>query len=67
MKTVLRYVMILAVCLIPFMFIDIKERFPVMFGITVGVTVAFWVSNAIIEKKRKKAYDKEQRKKDKLD
>lgn len=56
MKTVLRYFMVLAVCLIPFTFVKVgtlNERFPIMIGITIGVTIAFWVGNAIIQKKRK--------------
>jgi len=62
MKAVLRYFMILAICLIPFTFIDIKERFPIMIGITVGVSIAFWVANTIIEKKRKKVYEEQKNK-----
>lgn len=58
MKATLRYLMILALCLLPFTFIQNvefvdKERFPIVMGITLAVTIAYWVSYAIIEKKRK--------------
>jgi hypothetical protein len=50
--------MILALCLLPFTFIQNvevvnKERFPIVIGITLAVTIAYWVSYAIIEKKRR--------------
>ena len=51
---VLRYFIILAVCLVPFMFIDIAERFPIMMGITLAVTLAYWLGYALLERKRKK-------------
>lgn len=58
MKAVLRYFMILALFVIPFTFIkDVEfvdaERFPIVIGLTLAVTIAYWVSYAIIEKKRK--------------
>jgi hypothetical protein len=58
MKATLRYLMILALCLLPFTFIQNvefvdKERFPIVIGITLAVTIAYWVSYAIIEKKRR--------------
>ncbi len=54
MKAALRFFMILAICLIPFTFMEIKERFPIMVGITIAVTIAYWASYSIIERKRRK-------------
>ncbi len=54
MKATLRYFMILALCLIPFTFIEIKERFPVVIGIFLAVTIAYWIGYALLEKKRKR-------------
>ena len=51
---VLRYFIILAVCLVPFMFLEIAERFPIMVGITFAVTLAYWIGYALLERKRKK-------------
>jgi len=42
MKAVLRYFIILAALLIPFTFSSIKQRFPILVGITLGVTLAYW-------------------------
>lgn len=50
----LRYFMILALCLIPFTFIEIKERFPIMIGITLAVTLAYWLGYALLQRKKKK-------------
>lgn len=54
MKATLRYFFLLAVFLVIFSLVEIKEKFPIMIGIVLGVTIAYWVSYAIIEKKRKK-------------
>ena len=56
MKAALRFFIILAVFLIPITFIEmgsLSERFPIIIGVTLAVTIGFWVSYAIIEKKRK--------------
>jgi uncharacterized PurR-regulated membrane protein YhhQ (DUF165 family) len=55
MKAVLRFFIILAAFLVPFTFLatDLKERFPIMVGITLAVTLGYWLSYAILEKKRK--------------
>ncbi|MCQ2291757.1 MAG: hypothetical protein MJZ39_01175 [Bacteroidales bacterium] len=56
MKAWLRYFMLLAICLIPFTFIDrgaLNERFPIVVGVTLAVTIGYWVSYAIIERKKK--------------
>ncbi len=54
MLAVLRFFMILALCLIPFTFIDIQERFPIMVGITLAVTLAYWLGYALLQRKKKK-------------
>ncbi len=64
MKATLRYFMLLAVCIIPFTFmkdgsIVERERFPIVLGITLAVTIAYWVGYVIIEKKRKKQNEEE--------
>ncbi len=56
MKAALRFFIILAVFLIPITFIEmgsLSERFPIIIGVTLAVTIGYWVSYAIIEKKRK--------------
>ncbi len=58
MKATLRYLLLLAICLIPFTFIDyLPERFPIVVGITLAVTIAYWSSYVFLEKKRKKQED----------
>ena len=42
MKAVLRYFMLLAALLIPITFSSLKQRFPIVVGITLGVTLAYW-------------------------
>lgn len=54
MLAVLRFFMILALFLIPFTFIEIKERFPIMVGITLAVTLAYWLGYALLQRKKKK-------------
>lgn len=51
---VLRFFMILALFLIPFTFIEIKERFPIMVGITLAVTIAYWLGYTLLQRKKKK-------------
>lgn len=55
MKAVLRFFIILAAFLIPFTFLatDLKERFPIMMGVTLAVTLGYWISYAILKKKHK--------------
>ncbi len=50
----LRFFLLLALCLIPFTFIEIKERFPIMVGITLAVTLAYWLGYALLQRKKKK-------------
>ena len=42
MKAVLRYFMLLAALLIPITFSSLRDRFPMVVGITLGVTLAYW-------------------------
>jgi len=57
MKANLRYLMLLAICLIPFTFIGegkLPERFPIAIGITLAVTIAYWSSYIYLKKKKEK-------------
>lgn len=57
MKANLRYLMLLAVCLIPFTLIGegkLPERFPIAIGITLAVTIAYWSSYIFLKKKKEK-------------
>ncbi|MBQ3740584.1 MAG: hypothetical protein IJQ94_03105 [Bacteroidales bacterium] len=54
MMAVFRFFLLLAICLIPFVFLDIKERFPIMVGITLAVTLAYWLGYALLQRKKKK-------------
>ena len=38
----MRYFMLLAALLIPITFSSLKQRFPIVVGITLGVTLAYW-------------------------
>lgn len=56
MKAVLRFFIILAAFLIPFTFIGqgtVGERFPIVVGITLAVTIGYWLCYALIKKKNK--------------
>lgn len=54
MMAVFRFFLLLAICLIPFVFLDIKERFSIMVGITLAVTLAYWLGYALLQRKKKK-------------
>ena len=53
MKAVLRYFMLLAALLIPITFSSLKQRFPIVVGITLGVTLAYWGMYFWMKKKGK--------------
>lgn len=54
MKAFLRYFLIMAICLVPVTFMPyIPERFPIVIGIVLAVTIAYWGSYAYIEKRRR--------------
>lgn len=57
MKTTLRFFILLTALLIPFTFVQqgtLGERFPIMVGITLAVTIGYWTAYIFLEKKRKK-------------
>ena len=51
---VFRFFLLLAICLLPFTFLEIKEKFPIMVGITLAVTIAYWLGYAILQRKKKR-------------
>ena len=53
MKAVLRYFMLLAALLIPITFSSLKQRFPIVVGITLGVTLAYWGMYFLMKRKVK--------------
>lgn len=53
MKAVLRYFMLLAALLIPITFSSLKQRFPMVVGITLGVTLAYWGMYFLMKRKGK--------------
>ncbi len=59
MKATLRFFILLAAFLIPFTFLGqganaLGERFPIMVGITLAVTIGYWGCYAFLERKRKR-------------
>jgi len=54
MMAVFRFFLLLAICLLPFTFLEIKEKFPIMVGITLAVTLAYWLGYALLQRKKKK-------------
>ena len=54
MMAVFRFFLLLAICLLPFTFLEIKEKFPIMVGITLAVTIAYWLGYAILQRKKKR-------------
>ena len=54
MMAVFRFFLLLAICLIPFTFLEVKEKFPIMVGITLAVTIAYWLGYAILQRKKKR-------------
>lgn len=55
MKETFRFFVILAALLIPLTFASIKEKFPIMVGVTVGVTLAYWGMVIYSKRKEKKS------------
>ena len=54
MMAVFRFFLLLAICLLPFTFLEVKERFPIMVGITLAVTIAYWLGYALLQRKKKR-------------
>jgi len=54
MKTVFRYFLLLSVVIIPlFVLLEDSEKFPILFGAFLGVTVTYWIAIWIIKVKNK--------------
>ena len=47
----MRYFMLLAALLIPITFSSLKQRFPIVVGITLGVTLAYWGMYFLMKRK----------------
>jgi hypothetical protein len=61
MKTVFRYFLLLAVFIIPlFVLVDDKEKFPILMGAFLGITVTYWGAIWIMKMKG----EREKRRKD---
>ena len=54
MMAVFRFFLLLAICLLPFTFLEVKEKFPIMVGITLAVTIAYWLGYALLQRKKKR-------------
>lgn len=54
MKNTFRYFVLLAALLIPLTFSSIKDKFPIMVGVTLGVTLAYWGMVIFFKKKEQK-------------
>jgi hypothetical protein len=55
MKNVFRYFLLLGILIIPlFVLLDDSEKFPILFGAFLGVTITFWVAIWIFSMKKKK-------------
>jgi hypothetical protein len=55
MKTVFRYFLLLGVLIIPlFVLLEDDEKFPILFGAFLGVTITFWIAIWIVSMKKKK-------------
>jgi len=45
MKTVFRYFLLLGVLIIPlFVLLDDSEKFPILFGAFLGITITYWLA-----------------------
>ncbi len=61
MKALLRFFILLSALLIPLSFLgqgSVGERFPIMLGVTLAVTLGYWIGYAILEKRKKTSTDK---------
>jgi hypothetical protein len=55
MKTIFYYFLLLGVFIIPlFVLLEDVEKFPILAGAFIGVTIAFWASIFILKKMKKK-------------
>jgi hypothetical protein len=55
MITVFRYFLLLGVLIIPMFFLlEDSEKFPILFGAFIGITITYWIAIWIIKIKSKK-------------
>ena len=55
MKTVFRYFLLLGVLIIPlFALLEDSEKFPILLGAFLGVTITYWIAIWIKERKEKR-------------
>jgi len=55
MKTVFRYFLLLGVLIIPlFVLLKDDEKFPILFGAFLGITITYWIAIWVIKMKQKK-------------
>jgi len=54
MKTVFRYFLLLSVVIVPLTVLyEGKDKFPILLGAFLGVTVTFWIAVGIMRRKEK--------------
>ncbi|MDR2971360.1 MAG: hypothetical protein LBU83_05470 [Bacteroidales bacterium] len=54
MKTIFRYFLLLSVVIIPlFVLYQDEEKFPILFGAFLGITVTYWIAVWIMKKREK--------------
>jgi len=55
MKTTFRYFLLLGIIIIPlFLLLDDAEKFPILFGVFLGITITYWIAVWIMKVKKKK-------------
>ena len=55
MKTTFRYFLLLGVIIIPlFVLLEDSEKFPILFGAFLGVTITYWIAIWVMTMKKKK-------------
>jgi len=55
MKNTFLYFLLLAAIILPlFLLFEHEEKFPILIGITFGVTIAFWGAIIVMKRKSKK-------------
>jgi hypothetical protein len=55
MQTTFRYLLLLGVIIIPlFVLLEDDEKFPILFGAFLGVTITFWIAVWVIKIKSRK-------------
>jgi len=54
MKTIFRYFLLLTVVIVPiFVLLDDKEKFPILAGAFLGVSLTYWIAVWVIKRKSK--------------